>query len=78
VPSRRSKPSPATRTAVDRGADLDPDVGLCSCCRHARVTTTARDSRFWRCLRAEDDRRFKRYPRLPIVKCPGYEEPHDA
>jgi hypothetical protein len=42
------------------------------------VTKTARGARFWRCLRAEDDARFIRYPRLPILKCTGYEEPHDA
>ena len=57
-----------------RSGDLDHDVGLCSVCRHARQQKTARGSRFWRCLRAEDDDRFVRYPRLPIVKCVGYEE----
>ena len=57
--------------------DLDPDVGLCSCCRWARETTTARGSRFWRCTRAEEDPRFVRYPRLPVLECPGYEETVD-
>lgn len=55
----------------------DPAVGLCADCRHARVQTTARGSRFWRCLRADDDLRFDRYPRLPVVVCPGH-EPGDA
>jgi hypothetical protein len=55
--------------------DLDPDVGLCSCCRWAKVQTNARDSRFWRCTRAEVDPRFVRYPRLPVLECAGYEEP---
>ena len=57
--------------------DLDPDVGLCSCCRWACETTTARGSRFWRCTRAETDPRFVRYPRLPVLQCPGYEETAD-
>ena len=57
--------------------DLDPDVGLCSCCRWAHVTTTARGNRFWRCTRAETDPRFVRYPRLPVLQCPGYEETVD-
>jgi hypothetical protein len=51
----------------------DPAVGLCADCRHARAQETARGSRFWRCLRAEDDARFARYPRLPVVRCAGYE-----
>jgi hypothetical protein len=34
-----------------------------------------RGSRFWRCTRAETDARFVRYPRLPVVRCAGYEEP---
>ena len=57
--------------------DLDPDVGLCSCCRWAHETTTARGSRFWRCTRAETDPSFVRYPRLPVLECPGYEETVD-
>ena len=48
-------------------------VGLCADCRHAHVQTTARGSRFWRCGRAEEDARFVRYPRLPVLACPGYE-----
>jgi hypothetical protein len=59
----------------DRAGDLDPDVGLCSCCRWARRQTTTRGSRFWRCTRAEEDPRFLRYPRLPVLECVGYEEP---
>lgn len=51
----------------------DPRVGLCSGCRHARVQETARGSRFWRCLRAETDPRFERYPRLPVFRCGGFE-----
>jgi hypothetical protein len=37
------------------------------------VQTTARGSRFWRCLRADDDPRFARYPRLPVTACSGFE-----
>ena len=50
-----------------------PDVGLCAECKHARVQRNARGSEFWRCLRAETDARFERYPRLPVSQCPGYE-----
>jgi len=48
-------------------------VGLCARCRHARRQTTARGSTFWRCLRAETDPRFVRYPSLPVRECAGFE-----
>ena len=51
-----------------------PDVGLCAECKHSRVQRNARGSEFWRCLKAETDARFERYPRLPIEECPGYDE----
>jgi hypothetical protein len=61
--------------------DVPPEerrrVGLCADCRHAKVQASARGSRFWRCLRADTDARFERYPRLPIVTCPGHEA-HDG
>ena len=50
-----------------------PDAGLCRTCAYARLQRTARGSEFWRCLRAEDDARFPRYPQLPVLACPGYE-----
>ena len=49
------------------------DAGLCQTCVHARLQRTARGSEFWRCLRADADPRFPRYPRLPVLACPGYE-----
>ena len=54
--------------------DLDPAVGQCSGCRHAARQESDRRSLFWRCLRAESDVDFLRYPPLPVARCPGYEE----
>ena len=48
------------------------EVGLCAHCRYARIVTTPR-SRFWLCARAASDPRFARYPRLPMLECPGHE-----
>ena len=48
-------------------------MGLCARCRHARTQETKRGSTFWRCLRADDDPRFVRYPALPVRECPGFE-----
>jgi hypothetical protein len=49
-----------------------PDAGLCERCRHAREVTTPR-SAFVLCERSRDDPRFERYPRLPVLACPGFE-----
>ncbi|HWP65298.1 MAG TPA: hypothetical protein VNO26_05235 [Candidatus Limnocylindria bacterium] len=59
----------------DRSAELARTVGLCASCRHAARQETARGSVFWRCRRAETDPRFPRYPRLPVLDCPGVERP---
>jgi len=61
---RRADPGPAA------GEDEDP--GLCSGCRHGRRVPGAR-SIFWLCERWRSDPRFDRYPRLPVLTCPGYE-----
>ena len=53
----------------------EPDsraVGLCCTCRHAR-TVPARLTVYWLCRLAATDPRFERYPRLPVLQCPGYE-----
>ena len=55
----------------------DPEhVGLCTRCMHARTVTTPR-STFWRCMLSDTDPRFDRYPRLPVIACPGF-TPRDA
>jgi hypothetical protein len=51
----------------------DAEAGLCATCRHARRVESARGSRFWLCARSADDPRFAKYPRLPVLQCPGYD-----
>ncbi len=58
----------ANRYAPGRG-----EVGLCAKCRHAAAQGNARASVFWRCLRAESDRSYPRYPPLPVENCRGFE-----
>ncbi len=50
------------------------DVGLCLTCRCKRAVTNRRGSVFFRCARADSDARFVRYPPLPVLTCPGYED----
>jgi hypothetical protein len=54
----------------------EESVGLCFRCRHAR-TVTSRTSTYWLCELSKTDPRFDRYPRLPILECPGYEPRQD-
>lgn len=53
---------------------VDPlGAGLCASCRHARANTTKRGTTYLRCTRAGWDERLVRYPRLPVLRCVGFE-----
>ncbi len=51
----------------------DRTVGLCATCKWVRIATNKRGSVFYRCLRADTDPRFVKYPPLPVLRCPGYD-----
>jgi hypothetical protein len=48
-------------------------AGLCESCCHAHTVESRRGSRFWLCGLSRTDPRFPKYPRLPVVRCGGYE-----
>jgi hypothetical protein len=48
-------------------------VGLCLSCRHAKTVVSSKGSEFWRCGRADREPAFAKYPRLPVLLCPGHE-----
>jgi hypothetical protein len=49
-------------------------AGLCDSCRHQQVVPNTRGSVFSLCRRSRTEPdRFPRYPRLPVLRCPGYE-----
>jgi hypothetical protein len=50
-----------------------PPPGLCATCAWARIIATDRGTRFYLCRRSEQDPRFPRYPRLPVIACRGWE-----
>jgi len=53
-----------------------PPEGLCASCRHRREVRNTRGSRFTLCRRSVDQpERFARYPRLPVLRCDGWEPP---
>ena len=48
-------------------------VGLCESCKHSSIIRSERERSFYLCLRFKTDLRFPKYPRLPVVTCPGFE-----
>ncbi|MDP3910094.1 MAG: hypothetical protein Q8Q14_06855 [Gemmatimonadales bacterium] len=69
-------------TSLSVGLMIDPTPpGLCADCRWMRRVTTRRGSVFLRCLRADTDPSFPRYPALPVRRCAGFDRsdaPGDA
>lgn len=49
-------------------------AGLCARCAHARVLRTRRGTTYLLCRRSHSDPSFARYPKLPVLSCPGYKE----
>jgi hypothetical protein len=57
---------------------MEPDndrgrFGLCAVCRHRRHIESRKGSTFLFCRLSETDRRYVRYPRLPVLQCQGFE-----
>jgi hypothetical protein len=50
----------------------EQDAGLCGRCEHAQIVQSARGSRFYLCRLSSTDPRFPKYPRLPVLACPGF------
>lgn len=64
---------------MDTHRPAPPPPGLCHSCDYARKIISAKGSRFLYCLRAEQtDERYARYPRLPVLECPGYRPRSDG
>ncbi len=48
-------------------------VGLCFDCAHGRKIESERGSVFYLCELAARDPSYAKYPRLPVIRCNGYE-----
>ena len=55
------------------GQASDDRAGLCASCAHVQIITNDRGSRFYLCRLSFTDPRFRRYPAIPVVACPGYD-----
>jgi ribosomal protein L36 len=47
--------------------------GLCEQCLHVRRVVSAKGSVFVLCERAKHEPEYPKYPRLPVLACPGFE-----
>lgn len=62
--------------AQSRYSEIVPEApqntGLCASCRNVRVIRSDKGSTFYLCQLHFTDQSFKKYPSLPVLKCPGY------
>ena len=49
-------------------------IGLCAACKHAKTITNDRCSTFIMCELSNTDKKFPKYPRLPVLACHGFDE----
>ena len=52
----------------------DPSIGLCSDCQHCRIVQSER-SAFYLCRLSFTNPEYRKYPPLPVLRCPGYLPP---
>ena len=57
---------------------MPPAFGLCDSCRHQRLVGNTRGSTFSLCERSRTDRAYPKYPRVPVLTCPGHERRSEA
>lgn len=51
--------------------------GLCDTCVNAKLIRNTRGSVFLMCKLHKTDDRFAKYPRAPVLQCPGFKQPSD-
>ena len=56
-----------------RETEREGRVGLCPGCRHVRVVRSRTNQDYYRCERSTADARYPKYPRLPVLRCDGYD-----
>jgi hypothetical protein len=47
-------------------------AGLCDSCAHQQIVRNTRGSSFSLCRRSREDPAYPRYPRVPVLACPGH------
>ena len=52
--------------------DNPKHAGLCGSCRSARLISSAKGETYYLCKLSADSEMYPKYPRLPVLRCPGY------
>ena len=47
-------------------------AGLCDTCAYQQIVRNTRGSSFSLCRRSRDEPAYPRYPRVPVLACPGH------
>ncbi len=55
------------------GGSVRPPAGLCDSCRHQHLVPTSRGPVYSLCERSRTEPQYRRYPPLPVLRCPGFE-----
>jgi hypothetical protein len=63
---------------MDQKYDQRMRAGLCADCRLTRLVQSDRGSAFFLCERSLTDPSYAKYPRLPVLRCPGYESNRES
>ena len=65
-------------TSSEDNASYDPRIGLCSNCQFARPLKHPQGGTpYYKCELAANNVQFDKFPRLPILQCPGHRPPQD-
>jgi hypothetical protein len=64
----------SARVTTSESATHQKRAGLCADCIHSRRIESDRGSIFFLCQLALINPQFQKYPRLPVLSCPGYEK----
>jgi hypothetical protein len=68
----RRVPKLSVVSAQRSGSAAVPRAGLCDSCAHQRIVRNTRGSSFSLCERSRSDPAYPRYPRVPVLACPGH------
>jgi hypothetical protein len=68
----------SARVTTSETAAQQKRAGLCADCLHSRRIESDRGSIFFLCQLALSNPQFQKYPRLPVLSCPGYEKTRQA
>jgi hypothetical protein len=49
------------------------EAGLCAHCIHKKEIRSDRGGIFIMCMRSFEEPQYPKYPRLPVLNCPGFE-----